>query len=244
MTGDPAAVIQLAYTPNLADRRSAAPAPTEEDGSDALRRRMRRLALDVHDGPMQSLIAVGVGLGQLRQRLAAASLSGEDAVAELEPMVSELANAEQGMRDLITTLESAGKTDLDSLESIARAELERFKRLCPAVAELDVVSGAWPDSHSQEIAIRAVLRESLNNVAQHAQARRVCVRLHADDAVIRLEVADDGDGFDPGVVEADRIGLVSMRERLHLLGGRLAIDSKPGGPTRISAIFHRWRPTE
>jgi two-component system sensor histidine kinase DegS len=237
-------VTELTYSPILAGGRAAALAPTDEDESDALRRRMRRLALDVHDGPMQSLIAVGVGLGQLRHRLSTDSLSCEEAASELQVMVSELTSTEQAMRDLITTLESAGKTDLDSLESIARAELERFDLLCSALTELDVVSGAWPDSHSQEIAIRAVLREALNNVAQHARARRVCVRLHADDAVIRLEVADDGDGFDPGAVEADRIGLVSMRERLHLLGGRLAIDSKPGGPTRVSATFHRWRPTD
>jgi two-component system, NarL family, sensor histidine kinase DegS len=244
MTGDPAAVTQLAYSSIVAGRLPAVPAPTEEDDSDALRRRMRRLALDVHDGPMQSLIAVGLGLGQLRQRLAAQSLSRENAASELELMVSELSNAERGMRDLITTLESAGKTDLDSLETIAHAELERFNRLCPAITELDVTPETWPDSHSQEIAIRAVLRESLNNVAQHARARRVCVSLHADEAVIRLEVADDGDGFDPGTVDGDRIGLVSMRERLHLLGGRLVIDSKPGGPTRVSATFHRWHPTD
>ncbi len=205
---------------------------------------MRRLALDVHDGPMQSLIAVGFGLGQLRRRLQAASVSGEEAAGELEAMVAELANAEHGMRDLITSLESAGKTDLDSLELIAHTELERFRGLCEATTELVVPSGVWPDSHSQEIAIRAVLREALNNVAQHAHARSVYVSLHADDAVIRLEIVDDGGGFDRAAVQADRIGLVSMRERLQLLGGRLVIDSRPGGPTRVSATFQRWRPAD
>jgi signal transduction histidine kinase len=237
-------VTQLAYPATPTGRHLLVTPPVEEDHSDTLRRRLRRLALDVHDGPMQSLIAVGVGLGQLRQRLGAASLSGEAAAAELEVMVSELANAERGMRDLITTLESAGKTDLDSLESIAQTEVERFGGLSGASVDLAVPSDVWPDSHSQEIAIRSVLRESLNNIAQHARARQVCVRLHADDAVIRLEVADDGDGFDPASVESDRIGLVSMRERLQLLGGRLVIESRRGGPTRVSATFQRWHPAD
>jgi signal transduction histidine kinase len=242
MNGDPAALTDLAFPHLVAERRMLVPASTEEDAADALRRRLRRLALDVHDGPMQSLIGVGLGLGGLRKRLAAAALSTQDAAGELEQMVSELLNAERGMRDLITSLESAGKTDLDSFESIATAEVERFKGICTAATELDVSDGVWPDSHSQEIAVRAVLREALNNVAQHAHARRVCVRLDADDAVIRLEVADDGDGFDPGAVDADRIGLASMRERLQLLGGQLALESKPGGPTRMRATLYRWRP--
>jgi signal transduction histidine kinase len=235
---------QLAFTSTLSERRPLAPAPAEEDDSDALRRRMRRLALDVHDGPMQSLIAVGYNLGQLRQRLRGASLSGEEAATDLEQLISELANAERGMRDLITSLESAAKTDLDSLESIAQAEVERFSRLSGADVELDVPVDVWPDSHSQEIAIRAVLGESLNNVAQHAHAHRVCVSLRADDSAIRLDVADDGDGFEPAAVGADRIGLASMRERLHLLGGRLTVASKPGGPTLVCAVFRRWRATD
>jgi len=237
-------VTQLAYSATSPERARLVPPPAEEDHSDALRRRMRRLALDVHDGPMQSLVAVGFGLGQLRRRLQAASVSGEEAAGELEVMVAELVSAEHGMRELITSLESAGKTDLDSLELIARTELERFRGLCEATAEVVVPSGVWPDSHSQEIAIRAVLREALNNVAKHAHARSVHVSLRADDAVIRLEIVDDGGGFDRAAVQADRIGLVSMRERLQLLGGRLVIDSRPGGPTRVSATFHRWRPAD
>jgi signal transduction histidine kinase len=234
---------QLAYSSTAPDRESLAPTLPEED-SDALRRRMRRLALDVHDGPMQILVALGYGLAHLRQRLLSASLPGEAAAAELETLISELADAERGMRDLITSLESAAKKDLDSLESIVGTEIERVGRLCGAEVERAVPPDVWPDSHSQEIAIRAVLGESLNNVAKHARARRVCVNLKADDSVIRLDVADDGDGFDPAAVGPDRIGLVSMRERLHLLGGHLAIESKPGGPTRISATFRRWRPTD
>jgi two-component system, NarL family, sensor kinase len=235
---------QLALSSTVAEREPVLPAPTEEEESDALRRRIRRLALDVHDGPMQILVAVGYGLGLLGQHLRSGSLSGEAAAAELESLVSELADTERGMRDLITTLESTAKTDLDSLESIARSEVERFRRLCGAEVELTVPQDVWPDSHSQEIAIRAVLGESLNNVAKHAAARRICVSLHADDSVIRLDVADDGDGFDPLAVDGDRIGLVSMRERLHLLGGHLAIESKRGGPTRVRATFRRWRPDD
>jgi signal transduction histidine kinase len=62
--------------------------------------------------------------------------------------------------------------------------------------------------------------------------------------VLRLEVCDDGRGFDPdatGRIGADHIGLEGMRERLQLLGGTLTVDSRPGGPTTIIAELEKWQ---
>jgi signal transduction histidine kinase len=221
---------------------SAAPGPAEPSSSEALRRRLRRLALDVHDGPMQSLVASAYSLTGLTDLLRSSGVSGDEAAAQLGSVVDELNRAEQSMRALITTLESEGKAQLDALDRIAVAELDHFHSICTARTELAVPSGIAPDSHSQEIAIRAVLREALTNVAKHAHAANVRVSLTADEYTVDLEVEDDGVGFDLGVVGADRIGLSSMRERVHLLGGHLKIESRPGGPTRIRASLRRWRP--
>ena len=212
-------------------------APTIEDPGEAegLRRRLRRLALDVHDGPMQSLIAAGFGLSDLK-RHADAGLA-----ARLTEIAAELAGAERSLRDLITTLENSGKEELESLADIAAAEIARFRRGRRVDVELVIPADAYPDSHSQEIAIRSILREALTNVAKHAHASAVRVEIHADAAGIRLEVEDDGRGFDPVAVGTDRIGLTSMRERLQFLGGSLAIVSRMGGPTVVTAVLRRWR---
>jgi len=213
-----------------------------DDEAEALRRRLRRLALDVHDGPMQSLVGVGYALAQLRDGLRSTRITAADAADRLQLLAEELAAAEQGMRRLITSLESAGKAHLDPLDLIAGHELERFRSISTAQVELVVPPSTLPDTHSQEIALRSVLREALNNVAKHADAKTVRVLLAADDEVIRLEIVDDGCGFDPAVVGGDRIGLTSMRERLQLLDGELRIESRPGGPTRVEARFRRWQP--
>lgn len=211
-------------------------APTIEDLGEAegLRRRLRRLALDVHDGPMQSLIAAGFGLSDLKRHADA------DLADRLAEIAAELAGAERHLRNLITTLEESGKDELESLADIAAAEIARFRRGCPVEVELIIPADAHPDSHSQEIAIRSILREALTNVAKHAQATAVRVEIGSTPAGIRLEVEDDGRGFDPVAVGTDRIGLTSMRERLQFLGGSLAIVSREGGPTVVTAVLRRW----
>jgi len=212
-------------------------APTIDDPGEAegLRRRLRRLALDVHDGPMQSLIAAGFGLSDLKRHADA------DLAERLTEIAAELAGAERSLRDLITTLENSGKDDLESLADIAAAEIARFRRGRTVEVELITPADAYPDSHSQEIAIRSILREALTNVGKHAQASAVRVEITASATGIRLEVEDDGRGFDPVAVGIDRIGLTSMRDRLQFLGGSLAIVSRPGGPTIVTAMLRRWQ---
>jgi signal transduction histidine kinase len=88
-----------------------------------------------------------------------------------------------------------------------------------------------------------VVQEALTNVARHAGARSMSVRLVRDEATVELRVQDDGIGFDPMVpVEAAagdrrRLGLQGMRERAALLGGSLEVESQPGAGTTITAHF-------
>jgi signal transduction histidine kinase len=90
-----------------------------------------------------------------------------------------------------------------------------------------------------------VLQEALTNVAKHAGARSVSVRLVRGKAAVELRVQDDGDGFDPAAgTEAEagdrgdrHLGLQVMRERAALLGGSLDVESRAGGGTTITAHF-------
>lgn len=87
-----------------------------------------------------------------------------------------------------------------------------------------------------------VAQEALSNVMRHARARNVWVRLRRDGAGVRLVVRDDGIGFDPR--EAGRrssrgasLGLLGIRERTELIGGRAVIESEPGHGTSVVAWF-------
>jgi signal transduction histidine kinase len=235
----PAAVTDVVIDPSP---RSAASTPHAAYDPGAVDRRLRRLALDVHDGPMQSLVAVGFGLRDLRRQLDERPREKGAAVDQLDQMVAELVDAEQGLRSLITTLDGGGE-ETDSLEVIAARELERFSRRSSAATRFAVTADCHPDSHSQCIAIASVLREALANVAKHADARTIAVSLEADDEGIVLRIEDDGRGFDPAEVGSDRIGLQSMRDRLLLLGGELTISTRLGGPTVVTATLPRWNGT-
>jgi signal transduction histidine kinase len=92
-----------------------------------------------------------------------------------------------------------------------------------------------------------VLQEALTNVAKHAHANQVWVALHCNADMLSLSVEDDGQGFDAQTAvsvsrQPQSIGLLGMRERLELLGGRLEIKSQPGQGTRLVA-FCPWKDT-
>jgi signal transduction histidine kinase len=87
-----------------------------------------------------------------------------------------------------------------------------------------------------DLACFRVIQESLTNVARHAKAGRVEVKLSSSTDRLHLEIADDGIGFD--ILKAKHFtGLTGMRERALALGGELVINSKPGHGTRINADF-------
>ncbi|MEO8006803.1 MAG: GAF domain-containing protein [Betaproteobacteria bacterium] len=92
-----------------------------------------------------------------------------------------------------------------------------------------------------------VVQEALTNAARHANASKVAVHLQVNDEEIRLIVEDNGRGFDLEAVrrrpaERSSLGLISMKERAALAGGRLEIETSVGAGTRIAAVFPlRWR---
>jgi signal transduction histidine kinase len=86
-----------------------------------------------------------------------------------------------------------------------------------------------------------VAQEALGNIGRHARARQVEISVREVDGGLQLAVRDDGCGFDPAAQRGSpSLGLASMRERVHLLGGELDIDSAPGHGTTILA----WVPVE
>jgi signal transduction histidine kinase len=82
-----------------------------------------------------------------------------------------------------------------------------------------------------------VAQEALQNAVKHSHARRVDVHLASTPSHLILRVTDDGDGFDPLASRSAGIGLVTMRERVELAGGRLRIDSAPARGTTVEVTI-------
>jgi two-component system sensor kinase len=123
---------------------------------------------------------------------------------------------------------------------------KNFGRRTHLVVEFES-SGLPPLLDAVNICLYRFVQEGLSNVAQHANASRVSVTLEAVDSTVCVSVQDDGRGFSPAAIAQNQIsavGLLGMRERLELLGGRLVIHSSPGAGTRLTAFVPYDAPSQ
>ena len=212
-------------------------------------RRLARLGFDLHDGPVQEVFALGAELRLFRAQLGRA-LGGNRHAAILQGRVDDLearlVALDGELRSVARSLETPTvlRTSLPELLRKEAADLEERSTLA-----VDLHADGEFDSltPSQAITILRVVQEALANVETHAAARLATVTVHAGLQELQAEIRDDGRGFEVErtLVDAARsghLGLVGMSERVRLLDGRLEVESRPGGPTRIAALIPRWRP--
>jgi signal transduction histidine kinase len=192
-----------------------------------------RIAKELHDGAIQALFAVGLGLQgsvllagdpELRGRL-------QDAVEELDRVIRDLRNYIFGLRPGIL----ADRQLDQALHSLVSDFGQRSGVL--AIAEIDPQVAAELGGRAGEVVQLA--REALSNVSRHAQAATCRVSLYQDQEQAVLEVDDDGHGFDPAQVTGTGQGLGNLRERAERLGGKAEIHSSPGQGTRIRVEIPR-----
>jgi signal transduction histidine kinase len=204
---------------------------------DAQEEERRRIAEDIHDGPIQELVGLGLVLDAVRSDL---TRSGAEGAAE------EVAGAGRAVRASVSALREA-VFDLHPMAleelGIAAAIRSAVRRLEArgASVEVDVVAADRLPPLYRTVAFR-ILQEALANVGRHAGASEVVVLAERVDEGVELRVTDDGRGFD---AEGDRLaeghlGLPAMRKRAKLAGGRLTIASAPGAGTTVTL----WLPLE
>ena len=216
---------------------------------EASERRLVRIGLDIHDGPLQVLATLVGDTCILRDRLAA-DLGGDAnrrlLLAWLDDYALRLREVDEDLRELALSLESQRLRQADFAVAL-RDEVSAFAARSGIEVDIDV-TGSFSDlTASQRFAIAAVVREALANGREHGNASHVRLRARATAACIRATVFDDGRGFDVeralvAAAARGRLGLVGMSERVRLLGGHLAVDSRPGGPTEITVTLPRWEP--
>ncbi|HTA33057.1 MAG TPA: GAF domain-containing sensor histidine kinase [Solirubrobacteraceae bacterium] len=187
----------------------------------------RRWARELHDETLQGLGGLRVLLSSARRRedLALAQEAMGEAIEHIE---REIAN----LRSIITELRPAALDEL-GLRTAIEALLARHREQSgfEVDGELELPgpsTGEARFSEELETTVYRLVQEALTNVAKHARASRVRVAVAESDGELRVEVQDDGTGFDPEL-SSDGFGLAGMRERVALAGGTLGVDSGEQG---------------
>ncbi|MGB8874865.1 MAG: GAF domain-containing sensor histidine kinase [Solirubrobacteraceae bacterium] len=185
-----------------------------------------RWARELHDQTLQSL-------GGLRVALASVLGRGDEATKDaairqaIEDIELEIAN----LRGIITDLRPSMLDDLGLVPAI-EALLDRRRdaglEVVGEVALGDLASGDRGLDPQLETTIYRLVQESLTNVIKHAQASKVRVSVAAIEGEVRIEVQDDGLGFDPAV-RSEGFGLAGIRERVFLAGGTVELQSGENG---------------
>jgi two-component system, NarL family, sensor histidine kinase DevS len=189
----------------------------------------RRWARELHDDTLQ-------GLAGLRVLLASAGPEADRASVDraVDVVATQIQEQIDGLRTLITELRPAALDELG-----LKPALESLLDRAGAVEGLDVTGeieiGPERLDPALETTIYRFAQEALTNVAKHARAEHLRVRLRRGPGTIEIEVSDDGGGFDP-LRRSEGFGLVGMQERAGLVGGTMRVESSPAGTT-IRASF-------
>jgi signal transduction histidine kinase len=195
-----------------------------------------RLARELHDDITQRLARLAIDAARIEQ-----GHSGQAVENTMRGVRERLVRLSEDVHTLSYRLHSSVLEDLGLVEAL-KAECERFARQESIACEVKL-QGDVPNSlpHETSLGLFRITQEALRNVARHAQAGAVGVTLRRIDDGLQLAVHDDGSGFDP-VQKRERVslGLTSMRERMHLIGGELDIESAPGHGTSVVA----WVPVK
>jgi signal transduction histidine kinase len=192
-----------------------------------------RIAKELHDGAIQALFAVGMGLQgsaalapseELRDRL-------QDAVEEVDRVIRDLRNYIFGLRP--------GLLADRQLDQALQRLCEEFQQRTGVVTIADIDPQVAAELASRAGDVVQLAREALSNISRHAEAATCRVSLYRAEVGEVLEVDDDGRGFDPATTTGTGQGLRNLKERAEGLGGRAEIHSVPGQGTRVRITIPR-----
>jgi PAS domain S-box-containing protein len=199
-------------------------------------RERRRIATELHDRIGQTLAVTKIKLGELREALPAGTAA--DALTDIREFV------DQTIQDT--------RTLTFELSPPILYELGLEAALAWLVAQIQKKHGLRIDFNDDEqpkqldngcrVILFQTTREMLFNIVKHARAQKATVSVRKDDDTARIDIEDDGIGFNASEFDSFEsgsmgYGLFSVRERLHPLGGRMEIHSEPGRGTRVTILL-------
>ncbi|MGH9403402.1 MAG: sensor histidine kinase [Terriglobia bacterium] len=198
-----------------------------------------RIARDIHDGVIQSVIALEMQVDVLRRQAVGVSL---DAAEKLENVRNLLRQEVVNLRELMQQLR-LGDIAPEQLLTCVRDIVDRFRRETGIKAEFssDFDTLALPPRVSREVA--QIVHEALANVRKHSGARNVRIHLATEENLWKLTIEDDGRGFEfSGRLSGAELDMAHegpqvLKERVHSIKGELAIESNPSQGARLEIRF-------
>lgn len=191
-----------------------------------------RIARELHDDLAQRVALLAAKLGvaadtrpfspaRVRQNIEDARSMLQELAISIHVLAHELHPPRLKLLDLGATLKSL----CEEVSAGSRVPIQFTQRATPSTV-----------SDGATLCIFRVAQEALQNATKHSAAQNIDVTLGADSCQLTLRIVDDGSGFDPVHPQHAGLGLVTMRERVELAGGRLQVISEPGRGTVVEAI--------
>ena len=197
-----------------------------------------RLALDLHDGPIQQLTVLAFNLDRLARRI------DRDEIGAARTLMAEVRRSLSGEMEALRRLMVELRPpilDEGGLSAALSDAAEKVLAGTPIEWSVRCEIGKHQLAPELETVVYRVVNEALINVRKHSEGTHVDVLVLSVDDALRLVVEDDGRGFDmaaaDGVSNGKRYGVLGMHERVGGLGGTCRVDSRPGGGTRIEAFL-------
>jgi len=193
----------------------------------------KRLARELHDSPVQKLIALRYQLGECMAQLDDPDLRRalDESRDEAGSLVDELRGLCRDLRPPL--LDAFGLAS--AIQSYGEELGERYGLKVKLALEDD---GDWQLSEGVSVTLFRICQEALSNVVRHADADQVAIGLHRTGSMVALQIQDDGVGFTTSssmdhLATEGHFGLLGIRERIELLEGKFELESRPGAGTKL-----------
>ncbi|PSR35053.1 MAG: sensor histidine kinase [Sulfobacillus benefaciens] len=196
----------------------------------------RRIARDLHDGPIQVLINLSMRLQIIQRMLLTDSELAKD---ELDRSQQRLIGSINEIRQLIYDLQPVAIDEIGlyaAIEALA-TRAQKDWGLVSTVVLPDVADiGLTP---AKTIAVYRLIQEAINNIHKHSHAEHAAISIALDPSQLIITIADDGIGFDPSETTEGHFGLSGMTDRIQYLGGSAHIESAPGSGSTLTFTVPR-----
>ena len=198
-----------------------------------------QLAQELHDGPVQDLLAISYQFNGLRE-----SIQDENYMLDFNQSYSMLQQVMRTLRGICGELRPPTLTPF-GLEKAIRSHIVQIKEAQPKISvELDLMSDGKSLPERVRLALFRIYQQAAINVIRHANASKIYIYFNFDDEVIRLTIQDDGVGFEVPerpveLVRHGHFGLVGSAERAQAIGGKLWVESEIGQGTTLKVVVPR-----
>lgn len=210
---------------------------SEDRGIRLLEEERRRIARDLHDGPIQVLINLSMRLQIIQRLLTADPKLAEE---ELERIQERLIGSINEIRQLIYDLQPVAIDEIGLIAALT-VLFDRLRQESSLSCHLaiDEALNAHPLglTPARTIGTYRLIQESLSNIRKHAEAHTVTITLAPEATFLKCTIQDDGIGFDPATRLPGHFGLDTMVERAEYMGGTGEIESSPGKGTRLTFLL-------